>query len=251
MRGSDTSEPEAVIFEPRAELRRDLQIFLVRHCGLATLQRAEIGGYELAAGAPPKLIVTSGFQHDGSGLRFIRQVRERQLPSFVLYLDHQATVDEGSDAFAAGADDVIRLPFTMREFGLRLRARLGADFMRNGANGSGLVPQVMLDADNRLVAAGTPISVQLTPAEADVMAVLIRQGGEIVTRDELSRRIDQCEWVYGDRKFDVHVTKIRKKLAQAFGGRYLVRSIRNEGYAFCEAPAASEQTGWAGRARRA
>jgi len=43
-------------------------------------------------------------------------------------------------------------------------------------------------------------------------------------------------WVYGDRKFDVHITKIRKKLRDAFGERYVVETVRSAGYSFYEIP---------------
>ena len=236
MRGKNVTEPEALIFDPDPELRRDLQIFLVRCCGLTALGQEEVRDYDPSSACGLKLLITSGFDASRCGLRLIRRIRELGLETFVLYLDRKSTPDEGGDAFAAGADDVIRLPFTLREFGLRLRARLGAEFIGSGAL-AGLVPQVMVDAENRLLAAGTSAFAQLTRAEAEVMAVLIRKGGELVTRDDFSRAIDDCDWIYGDRKFDVHVAKIRKKLMQAFGSRYVVRSIRSEGYALCEVPA--------------
>lgn len=216
-----------------------MTIFLVRHCGLVVSECASAGDFDPQPCQRLRLVVTSGLAENG-GLRLIRKIRERGVGAFVLYLDRSRYPEEAGDAFAAGADDVIRLPFTLREFGLRLRARLGADFMGQSGKIFGLIPQVMLDGDNRLMAVGTSAVASLTPAEAEVMSVFIRRSGELVTRDELSQEIDDCEWLYGDRKFDVHVTNIRKKLRRAFGERYVVRTIRAEGYAFCEAaPAAA------------
>lgn len=235
MRDLVATAPEAVICDPDPVLRRDLRIFLVRHCGLAAQELEAAEDYAPEAGAAPRLIVTSDCARAASGLALIRRARASGLGSFILYLDRQVRPDAGGDAFAAGADDVVRLPFTIREFGLRLRARLGPGVLVT-SGGAVPVPQIMLDAENRLLAAGTARFAQLTPAEAEVAAVLIQRGGEPATRDDLSRAIDNCEWAYGDRKFDVHVTKIRKKMKQAFGGRYLVRSIRSEGYCLCEVP---------------
>lgn len=236
MRNRDICAPDAFIFDPSDELRRDLQIYLVRNCGLNTAPRSEIADFDPAQSVPvPRLIITSGFEN-GRGLELIRRVRALGLSTFIIYIDRNQGPDEAGDAFASGADDVIRTPFTLREFGLRLRTRLGQEFVSHGRSG-GLVPNVMLDAENRLLAAGCDGSVQLTPAEAEVMAVLIQRGGLLVTRDDLSREIDHCNWMYGDRKFDVHITKIRRKLKAAFDGRYEVRSVRSEGYMLVEAAA--------------
>ncbi len=235
MHDKDMSQLEAVVIDPSESLGRDLQIYLVRRCGLVAEHRREIGGYDPAAApAAPRLLVTSGLG-DGSGLGLVRRVRQLGLPTFVLYIDRCGRPDEGGDAFAAGADDVIRTPFTLREFGLRLRNRLGPDFVAQDDSAS-LVPELMLDRENRLLAAASTAVVQMTPAEAEIMAVLIRRGGLLVTRNELSRAIDKCEWVYGDRKFDVHITRIRRKLQKAFGDRYVVRSVRAEGYTLTETP---------------
>jgi DNA-binding response OmpR family regulator len=237
----DMPQVDAVVIEPSESLGRDLQIYLARRCGLVAEHRRQIDGYDPAeAPAAPKLLVTSGLG-DGSGLALVRRVRTLGLPTFVLYIDRRGSPDEGGDAFASGADDVIRVPFTLREFGLRLRTRLGPEFVTESP-AAGLVPELMLDADNRLLAAASPAVVQMTPAEAEIMAVLIRRGGLLVTRNDLSRAIDKCEWVYGDRKFDVHITRIRRKLQKAFGDRYVVQSVRAEGYTLTETPATPVET---------
>ncbi|TMV85817.1 response regulator transcription factor [Thioclava sp. BHET1] len=236
MRGRNISEPDVLIFDEDPELRREIQVFLVRQCGLIAIEQPRVQDLEPGLVLSPRIVIIGGAYAEGRGLSVIRRIRELRLECFILYLDRMTRPDEGADAFAAGADDVARLPISIRELGLRLRCRLGRGIIPRGGEGSGLIPQVILDGGNRLLASGSKAVAQLTPAEADVMAVLIRRGGEIVTRDELSREIDNCDWVYGDRKFDVHITKIRKKLRDAFGERYQVRSVRSEGYAFCEDP---------------
>ncbi len=234
-RSADLSE--ALIFDPSETLLQELRIFLMRHCGLDARLHTTVDGFEFDLSRPaPSLLVSSGYT-DGSGLALMRRARALGMPSFILFIDRQNSPDEAGDGFAAGADDVIRAPFTLREFGLRLRARLGPDFVSDD-DWFGRAPAMALDTGNRLIAAGCSRAAFLTPAEAEVMAVLIHRGGMLVTRDELSRRIDKCEWSYGDRKFDVHVTKIRKKLKDAFGKRFVVRSIRAEGYLLAESPLA-------------
>ncbi len=71
---------------------------------------------------------------------------------------------------------------------------------------------------------------QLTPVESEIMRILLTHMGQIVTRNQLSQWLDRAEWLYGDRKFDVHITRIRKKLRAAYGERFIVHTIRAKGY---------------------
>jgi two-component system, OmpR family, response regulator len=59
---------------------------------------------------------------------------------------------------------------------------------------------------------------------------LFSHDGQIVTRDDLSYAVDARPWRYGDRKFDVHVAKIRKKLLDSFGSQMSVSTVRSSGY---------------------
>ena len=242
MHNPEEVEPKAFVFAADPDERRDLQIFLRRSCGFVVdgddIVPAGVPPHDPPFGPPfgppPRLVVISGLSRPETALALLHETRAAGLDSFILYLASAGTLDEAGDAFAAGADDVLRAPLTVRELGLRLRARLGVRFSPSRGRGGETVPQVLIDRENRLHAAGLRQSVRLTRAEAELMAVLIRSGGEIVSRDELARQIDQTEWEYGDRRYDVHVANIRKKLHRAFGGRYALRSIRFKGYVFCE-----------------
>jgi DNA-binding response OmpR family regulator len=70
----------------------------------------------------------------------------------------------------------------------------------------------------------------LTTAEAQILRILMAKDGRIVTRDELSLALDARPWRHGDRKFDVHMAKIRKKLLATFGSNLTVSTIRSRGY---------------------
>ncbi len=228
---------EALVLEREEALRRDMAVFLCRVCRLSVIEGADTDALDPWRGALAGLrLAVVGSGSDGrEGIEAVRRLRAEGTGAFVLYINRQLQPEEGADAFAAGADDVMRTPFSLREFGLRLRARLGT-----GPGDGAAVPLVMLDGDNRLLAAGSQATVQLTRAEAEVMAVILRHSGSLVTRDDLSRAIDKCDWVYGDRKFDVHITKIRKKLKAAFGARYQLRAVRSAGYAFVENTAGAD-----------
>lgn len=128
----------------------------------------------------------------------------------------------------AGADDVIGAPLVLEEFDARLRRRMGLAWVEEPlAAAVSLVP-----GGEGLILPGRQEGepVRFTPFEVDILRELTRGCGAIVSRNQLSRSIDGADWEYGDRKFDVHVAKIRRKLAAAFGDQYVVRSVRAEGY---------------------
>lgn len=142
----------------------------------------------------------------------------RNLPGWVIIVvDHIDTAHSSADALAAGADDVLRVPFSAQE----LEARVALRMRQAGMAETSTALQAPLVA-----------GAQLTPVETDIMRILMSLRGQIVSRNHLSQQLDKSEWHYGDRKFDVHITRIRKKLKAAFGNRYHVRTIRSKGYLF-------------------
>ncbi|MFC6639655.1 DNA-binding response regulator [Sulfitobacter sp. JBTF-M27] len=127
----------------------------------------------------------------------------------------------GTDAFFAGADDVVEWPCPLHELAARVAVRLGHPLDQDNLQNLNVEWETEAYLADRA---------QLTTVEAQILGILYRHQGEIVTRDDLSQAIDGRPWQYGDRKFDVHVAKIRKKFSQAFGSEISVSTVRSSGY---------------------
>ncbi len=168
--------------------------------------------------------LTSVFVHlpeySGEALELSRLAKSGETEPVVMVL-HSGEPDLEVSAFFAGADDVMVWPCSLRELAVRLFVRLGRSL------------------DNELLQAGNVSwdtesyiadRAGLTTSEAQVMHVLYLHDGEIVTRDDLSFAVDARPWRYGDRKFDVHIAKMRKKLSDSFGDKVSVSTIRSLGY---------------------
>lgn len=154
---------------------------------------------------------------------FLETLRAASRETFVIAIDRQEQANEAEDAFLAGAHDVVRYPISLRAFALRLRARVGMLDTPEGA-------EILASTSSWNSGAYIASQAELTSAEAQIAHILISQNGEVVSRDVLSYAIDQRPWDYGDRKFDVHVAKIRKKLTAVFGEHVSVKTVRAEGY---------------------
>jgi DNA-binding response OmpR family regulator len=171
---------------------------------------------------PRNILLLIGLQGaESTSLELIRAACRLDPKPTIIVFDLNGTPDFGTKAFRAGADDVIRRPYGLQELAFRLRVRL----------------RPLLDKCNRIdedsnwdAEAFFADKAGLTAVEAQVVRLLVRRNGEIVSRDELSNAIDARPWQYGDRKFDVHVVKIRKKLRDAFGPNVTVKTIRSAGY---------------------
>ena len=142
--------------------------------------------------------------------------RARKAKWTIIVLDHINSEESVLSAFSAGADDVLRVPLSSAEFSARLKVRISQAAESKPDKPAGMEP--VFD------------DVLLTQTEFKLMNFLVRNKGRTVTRNEIARHIDDKDWAYGDRKYDVHITNIRKKLKDKRDARYLVKSVRSVGY---------------------
>jgi two-component system response regulator CpxR len=163
------------------------------------------------------------------GFEVLRQVRRRSAVPIILLTARTARVDRiaGLDL---GADDYLPKPFEPEELVARMRAvlRRSGRVVRGGqevieVNGVKLVPgtrEVWCD--------GSPLEV--TTTEFDILELIVRSAGRILSRNELSSAIYRRPASPQDRSLDVHVSHLRRKLGHLGG---LIRTIRGVGYLFC------------------
>ncbi|MEN6487927.1 MAG: winged helix-turn-helix domain-containing protein, partial [Smithella sp.] len=74
--------------------------------------------------------------------------------------------------------------------------------------------------------------VEVTAVEFNILEMLMRNAGELVTRDALAREVLGRPLSPYDRSVDVHVSRLRKKLASGDGRTERIKSIRGAGYIF-------------------
>ncbi len=136
-----------------------------------------------------------------------------------------------------GADDYLPKPFNPRELIARLRAIL----RRSSTDHSGKVsigsPEIIRagsvevnTATRQVICAGTLID--LTSTEYNVLEVLLSNAGKVVTKETLSEQALGRKLMTYDRSIDVHVSKLRRKLAPEPNRHDLIKTIRSIGYQF-------------------
>ncbi|MGO9471572.1 MAG: response regulator transcription factor [Isosphaeraceae bacterium] len=162
------------------------------------------------------------------GLEVLRQVRRRSVVPVIILTARTARADRivGLDA---GADDYLPKPLELDELIARMRAVLRRSG-RLGAQGN-----QVLDVNGVKVAPGTRQAwsqgspLDLTTIEFDILDLLIRSAGRVVSRSELIAAIHQRPALPLERSLDVHVSHLRKKL-RTLG--QLIHTVRGVGYMF-------------------
>jgi len=174
------------------------------------------------------------------GFDVLRKLREfSQAP--VLMLTARGEDTDRIVGLELGADDYLPKPCNPRELAARLRAILRrTESDRSGEREGSAelrVGATVLNSANRS-ATHDGQQLQLTTAEFNLLQLLLGRAGKVVAKEVLSQEgLGRPLSIY-DRSIDVHISKIRRKLADA-GGKNLIVSVRGLGYQFAsngEAP---------------
>ena len=163
------------------------------------------------------------------GFSICRRVRAQKPQQPVIMITAKGAEDDVVTGFKSGADDYIPKPFSLRELMVRVEAVL----RRSGkAMGDELIEQhgIRFDGKN-LVAVMDDRTRELTRKEMDIIIYLSRHQQRIVSKNELLTEV----WHYADagietRTVDIHMQKLRKKIAALAPDLQLIRTIRGEGY---------------------
>jgi two-component system KDP operon response regulator KdpE len=201
--------PRILVVDDEPQIVRGLTIIL-RPAGY-TVESAgtKAEAQALLGSRPPDAVVLDLVLPDGSGVEVCQEVRRfSRLPILVL----SAVGDEREKvrALDAGADDYITKPFGTDE----LLARLRAVLRRSAEPGGGsqvVLGELTIDVlDRRVERAGE--QVHLTPIEFDILRVLARNRGRLVTQRQLLGDVWGPEYGEETHYLRVHIAHIRAKL---------------------------------------
>ena len=182
---------------------------------------------QLAAARHPDVVVLDLGLPDMDGVEVIRGLRGwTRVPVLVLSARH--TSDEKVEALDAGADDYVTKPFRLAELLARVRALLRRTPLDAPADTGDLV---RIDSDGRR-AWFKGEELQLTAKEFDLLRVLVREQGKVVSREQLMREIWDTSWFGSTKTLDMHISVLRRKLGDEATSPQYIATVRGVGFRF-------------------
>jgi two-component system response regulator CpxR len=195
------------------------------HDGRRGLDRARQGNYDM--------VLLDVMLPGMDGFEILRGLRRDSKVPVIMLTARGEDVDR-IIGLELGADDYLPKPFNPRELSARIRAILRRLEARPAAAaGARLeVNGVMLDPGTREVFANGK-RVEVTTFEFDILEMLLRSAGRVLSRDALMENMYNRKATPFDRSIDMHISHLRKKLET---DRTLIKTIRGVGYQFCRTP---------------
>ncbi|HVW18930.1 MAG TPA: response regulator transcription factor [Solirubrobacteraceae bacterium] len=228
------SEPRAgrdrvLVCDDELQILRALRVVL-RDAGfdVIAVQTAE-EALDQAAVRPPDAAIVDLVLPDGDGIEVCRSLRSwSSMP--ILVLSAIGEEDEKVRALEAGADDYVTKPFGPRELVARLRAAL--------RRADGTPDEPVLRADGLEVDFAARVvrrdgeEVHLTPIEFDLLRVLGRNRGRLLTHRALLTEVWGPEWADDTPTLRTHIANLRRKVEPTDERPRLIRTDPGVGYRF-------------------
>jgi len=183
------------------------------------------------AGQAPDLILLDVMLPDGSGFEVCRELRASSRVPIIMLTARGEEADRVV-GLELGADDYVVKPFSAREVVARIRAVLRRTAAPEaGGDGPLEIGGLRLDPARHEVTRDGE-SLELSRKEFELLHLLMRNAGSVVTRDRLIDEVWDPNWFGSTKTLDVHVSGIRRKLADNPNKPRYLHTVRGVGFRF-------------------
>ena len=186
----------------------------------------------LAREERPNLIVLDLMLPGLDGLQVCRTLRaESDVP--VIMLTAKTTEGDKLTGLDLGADDYVTKPFSPRELAARIKVVLRRTVSESLERGPVQAAYGDLKMDFRqhtVSIAGRPVA--LTPTEFRLLGTLVREAGQVLSREQLIQKVLGLDFDGFDRTIDVHILNLRRKLGDDPAHPRYIKTVYGAGYKF-------------------
>jgi DNA-binding response OmpR family regulator len=186
-------------------------------------------GLRLLKAEPPDIVILDVMLPSMDGFAVCRKIRETtRVP--IIMLTARGDVMDRIVGLELGADDYLPKPFEPRELVARIQAVLRRGRDAEGVERTRAGPLEVDWATRSAQLDGRPLD--LTTAEFEMLGILVRNRGRVLSRDrimELTRGTDREAF---DRSIDVLVSRLRGKLGDSARRPRFIKTVHGAGYAF-------------------
>jgi len=168
------------------------------------------------------------------GYELCRRIRAHSAAP-ILFLSARSKELDKVIGLEIGGDDYLTKPFGLRELLARIHALLRRSSMdeRSATPGRIEIAGIMLDEGAHL-AMGAHGPIHLTPREFELLSYLMKNAGQVLSREVLLREAWGWEYLTESKTVDTHIKRLRDKLAEAGSDPQLIETVRGYGYRFHE-----------------
>jgi DNA-binding response OmpR family regulator len=178
---------------------------------------------------PPDIVILDIMLPDMDGFAVCRKVRESSCVPIIM-LTARGDVMDRIVGLELGADDYLAKPFEPRELVARMQAVLRRGQRRDSPDRLRL-GTLEVDWSTRCVRLeGHDIG--LTTAEFELLGLLVRSRGKVLSRDRILDGTRGIDWESYDRSIDVLISRLRQKLGDDSKHPSFIRTVRGAGYVF-------------------
>lgn len=219
-----------LIVEDDDQLAQLLLEYLGQHgFELSRVATGDVGAQTILE-TQPDLVILDLMLPGTDGLQVCRAVRNGYAGAILMLTASQSEADHVA-GLELGADDFVNKPVQPRVLLARIRAQLRRLGRPRSETASGIVRvgSLQVDASSR-DATVDGRTVPLTTMEFDVLLMLAREAGTVVTRDDLYVKVAGSDYDGIDRGMDVHVSRLRRKLQRSGFDPSRLKSVRGVGY---------------------
>ena len=211
---------------------REMLCFVLEQNGFEPIEAADFAqGVALVVEPFPDLILLDWMLPGGSGIQFIKQMKQdeltRQIP--IIMLTARGEEEDKVRGLEVGADDYITKPFSPKE----LTARLKAVIRRAVPTATEEVIEVQglkLDPVSHRVTVNEQ-ALDLGPTEFRLLHFFMTHPERVYSREQLLNNVWGTNVYVEDRTVDVHIRRLRKAVSLA-GHDELIQTVRGSGYRF-------------------
>ncbi|RTR07072.1 response regulator [Halomonas nitroreducens] len=181
--------------------------------------------------ARPELVLLDLMLPGTDGLTLCREIRQRWPRVAIIMLTARVEEVDRLLGLELGADDYICKPFSPREVVARARAVLRRSRAAEAPETADEANTLSLDEDGwRALAEGRDLG--LTAVEFQLLRVMMQSPGRIFSREQLMDHMYRDHRIVSERTVDSHIKKLRKKIAEVWPEREIIRSVYGVGYKY-------------------
>jgi DNA-binding response OmpR family regulator len=192
-----------------------------------------LSGLRAAYQSHPDAILLDVMMPEVDGFEACRRLREMtDVP--IIFVTAKGTIEDVVQGLSLGADDYVVKPFDRSELISRLMAclrRAGERVEEEESDFLFPASSIMLDCDRHELVIGNH-TVYLTPKEFEVLRLLIRHAGKVLSTDAILTRVWGPEWIGEPDLVKQYIYRLRRKIEPDDSAPQYIHTVRGGGYYF-------------------